>query len=380
MKTSPLRILLLAVALSWGAAQSSQAGWIKRYIYDNYPGVWVTNLLGANTLGEFAFPDSPSSTQIIPTDPTWVPQLVEGLANFADNYGSWLPGYVEPPETGNYVFWCVGDDETQLWLTSDPTDPLNPALKQMISWVPGWSNAREYAKYPEQQSAPVYLEKGKRYYLEVLQKEGTGGDNVGLGWQLPSGQLERPMRSFYVQPKKDDADPTLVYGPFAAVLNPKTEYDFSIYDGMEVMVHANLNLTPPYTIAWIKNGGVIPGADQTYYRFRARTSDNGAVFYIRVNDVDYGPLTLFVQGDSAAPELVSAIIVPNDLTQAQLVFSEILLPAPATNLATYSLNTATVQGVRLRRMAARSCSRRPCSTPPARTRSPSAASRTGRCR
>jgi YHS domain-containing protein/regulation of enolase protein 1 (concanavalin A-like superfamily) len=347
MRTSLLKTLLAAGALCCALAQPSQAGWIKRYIYDNYPGVTVADLYTTNTLGEQAFPDFPNSVQLIPPDTTFSAQLVESAVNVAENFGSYLPGYIEPPETGNYTFWICGDDEAQFWLTSSPTDPLNPALKQLICSVPGWSNAREYNKYPEQQSAPVYLEQGKRYYLEILHKEGTSGDNVGIGWQRPGGQLERPMPSYYLQPVKEDADPVPVNGPYAAPIVPRYEYDFTLYDGMEVMLFANLNLTPPYTVSWRKNGVVVPGADQTYYRFRVHNSDNGALFYITVNGVDYGPLTLSVYGDATAPELVSATVVPNNPTQIQLLFSEEISTTTATNLARYSLNTATVLSAEL---------------------------------
>lgn len=346
MKTSLLRTLLTAGALAWASCQTSQAGWLKRYIYNNYPGVLVTNLYTTNLFGAAAFPDFPDSMEQVPALPYFSTYLMETTTNIGDNYGSYLPGTIEPPETGNYVFWCYGDDETQLWMTTDPADPLNAAKKQLLCSVSGATTVRQWNKYLEQQSLPVYLEKGKRYYLELLQKEGGGNDWAGLGWQLPSGKIEQPMQTFYFQAKQNPADAGLVYGPWAGAVSPKNEFDLNIYDGMEAMLFADLNLTPPNTVVWRKNGTIIPGATQTYYRFQARDTDNGALFTVQVDGITYGPLTLTVLDDAEAPTLVSAGSQGNP-TEVRVVYSEALLPATATNLANYALNSGTIQGATL---------------------------------
>ena len=98
-----------------------------------------------------------------------------------------IEGYLTAPETGNYTFWLSSDDEGQFFMNTDSSDPLNPSKTNLICWVPGYSGTREWDKFPEQQSVPVALEAGKTYYLKILQKEGTGGDYIVLGWQTPSG-------------------------------------------------------------------------------------------------------------------------------------------------------------------------------------------------
>ncbi|MEO1652931.1 MAG: PA14 domain-containing protein, partial [Bacteroidota bacterium] len=73
----------------------------------------------------------------------------------------------------------------------------DPANAQLIAQVPGWSNPRQWTKYPEQQSLPISLIQGRKYYIFALQKEGTGLDNLAVGWQLPDNTLERPVSASY---------------------------------------------------------------------------------------------------------------------------------------------------------------------------------------
>ena len=48
-----------------------------------------------------------------------------------------------------------------------------------------WTNSREWTKYASQRSATINLTAGQKYYIEVLHKEATGGDNFAVSWQGP---------------------------------------------------------------------------------------------------------------------------------------------------------------------------------------------------
>jgi len=125
------------------------------------------------------------------TTPTSTIQLTifEAPSNVADNYGQRVRGYVCPPQTGNYVFWIASDDNSELWLSSDSTT----GNKQKIAYVLGWTSSRQWTKYATQQSVAINLIAGKKYYIEALHKEGSQGDNLAVGWQLPDATLERPI-------------------------------------------------------------------------------------------------------------------------------------------------------------------------------------------
>lgn len=117
------------------------------------------------------------------------PTLFEGPKDWGDRYGSRFRGYVWPPVTGNYTFWIAGDDNCELWLS--PTH--DPARKEKIAQVPGWTDPRQWDRDPAQKSKPIPLVAGRPCYIEVLHKEDGGGDHVSVGWQLPDGTFERPI-------------------------------------------------------------------------------------------------------------------------------------------------------------------------------------------
>ena len=103
--------------------------------------------------------------------------------NSGDSYGVRLRGQIVAPITGNYTFWIASDDTSELYLSTTP----NSAEATRIAYVPSWSNSREFDKFPEQKSAVIALQAGKKYYIEVLMKEWGGGDNLSVAWQPPSG-------------------------------------------------------------------------------------------------------------------------------------------------------------------------------------------------
>jgi hypothetical protein len=105
----------------------------------------------------------------------------DGPVDAMDNYGSRARGYVYPPADGDYTFWISGSDYEELYLSTND-DPANATL---IAEVPGSTNHLEWGKYPEQQSAPITLVGGQKYYIESLMKEGTGGDSMAVGWTGP---------------------------------------------------------------------------------------------------------------------------------------------------------------------------------------------------
>lgn len=136
--------------------------------------------------------------------PSSISQLTsfEGPTNSGDNYGARVRGYVCVPQTGNYKFWIAGDDNCELWLSTDdkPTNASKIAYVSGLASNIGYTQSREWTKYTTQQSAPIELIAGKTYYIEALHKEAGSSDNLAIGWQLPDGTLERPIAGNRLSP------------------------------------------------------------------------------------------------------------------------------------------------------------------------------------
>jgi parallel beta-helix repeat protein len=112
----------------------------------------------------------------------------EAPADSADNYGQRVRGYLVPPATGPYTLWIAGDDNVQLWLSTD----ASPANRRLVAQHSGWTAFREWTKYPTQRSAAIPLTAGSRYYVEALHKEGEVGDSLSVGWLRPGQSGSMP--------------------------------------------------------------------------------------------------------------------------------------------------------------------------------------------
>ncbi|THU34206.1 T9SS type A sorting domain-containing protein [Niastella caeni] len=148
------------------------AGTILREQWDNING---------NAVSAIPVTTPPSTTGLI--------TQFEAAPDIAEAYGSRVRGYICPPYTGNYTFWIASDDESELWLSTND----NPANKVKLAYLMSYVDPRNWEAQATQRSVPVFLVAGQKYYIEALQKDGGGGDHLAVGWQLPTGDLERPI-------------------------------------------------------------------------------------------------------------------------------------------------------------------------------------------
>ncbi|RYY25796.1 MAG: hypothetical protein EOP41_04980, partial [Sphingobacteriaceae bacterium] len=169
---------------SVAAVNCAATGTILREQWDN---------VGGTGIADIPVKQKPSSTSLL--------TAFEGPKDAGDNYGSRIRGYVCPPQTGKYTFWLATDDAGELWLSTDD----KPANKTRIASVDGWTSYREFGKYSSQKSAEITLQAGTKYYIEALQKEGGGGDNLSVQWQLPDATMETPIAGSRLSPYIDTA-------------------------------------------------------------------------------------------------------------------------------------------------------------------------------
>jgi hypothetical protein len=117
------------------------------------------------------------------TTPTGSDDLtsLEAPENIGDSYGARIRAYLKPTVSGGYTFYIASDDNSQLFLSTDKL----PANKVKIAEVTDWTGYKEWARQTTQRSAVINLVAGQEYYIEVLHKEGSGGDHVEVGWTGP---------------------------------------------------------------------------------------------------------------------------------------------------------------------------------------------------
>ena len=140
----------------------------------------ITGTTVASLTSNAAYPNSPSVTGTLTS--------FEIPSAAGDNYGMRVNGYICPPTTGSYTFWIAGDDNVELRLSTTSSS----ANKVRIAYHTSWTNSREWNKFTTQKSAAITLTAGQAYYVEALVKEGTGGDNMAVGWAKPGQATTTP--------------------------------------------------------------------------------------------------------------------------------------------------------------------------------------------
>lgn len=139
---------------------------------------------------------------------------LEGVTNFADNYGERIRGYLVPPVTGNYYFWIAGNAAAELWISNDS----EPANKVRRAFVTKPTLARQWTLDPKQRSGWLSLQAGRRYYIEILHKAGvTTADHWSVAWlqdptgtnTVPAGVVPGYVLAPYVETPAEEVPGTL---------------------------------------------------------------------------------------------------------------------------------------------------------------------------
>jgi len=162
------------------------------------------------------YPHDPHQSSLLPTfeGPT------TGYDTY-DNYGGRMQGWLMPELSGDYIFYVCSDDPGELWLSPDMA-PHNAELIAYELGVTGWRRQWQFGGTEE--SAPITLIGGNKYYIRGLWKEGGGGDYLAVAWQGPDqpdapvpGEGDAIIDGYYLWPfvqmwahKPDPADEQLL--------------------------------------------------------------------------------------------------------------------------------------------------------------------------
>ncbi len=311
----PSTLLSICVASGFLAGQTqAQTSGVLREVYTGIGGVAISDLTGSA-----AFPSNPSAESILST--------FEAPTDVDENYGQRLRALIQAPTTGNYTFWIASDDAGQLFLST--TD--QPQNKISIATVPGWTSSREWGKYPEQKSAAITLSGGHKYYIEALMKEGGGGDNLAVRWQLPNGTMEEPIPGSRLT----------AYGLSAPQITQQPS-NLTVVEGTPAAFTVQLSRATGATYQWRRNNAAIPGATQSTYILPVATlADTGASFLCVITNpqgsVTSASASLAVVRDTSPPTIVSVANLGGNST-VSILFSEAVEASTATQKSNFQLN------------------------------------------
>ena len=227
----------------------------------------------------------------------------------------------------------------------------------------GWQGPNDWFLSASQQSPPISLVRGQKYYFEVLHKEDNDGtdDSCSVAWALPDGTFQGPLPSASVWPFPVDlSDPA--YPPVSTAPHILTSYDgtdvealaptITLTDGGTADLTVTVEASQPASVQWYSNSVAIPGAILlTYHISHVTSALNGAVYSVTVQNglgQDSASTTLSVQPDPTPFALVDALSLANAAGDVAVVFSKPVDPVTATAIGNYALSpSAAISGARI---------------------------------
>lgn len=171
---------------------------IIHQIWDKFTGETVAALES-----DARFPGSPSRSRAIGSF-----NVGQGLG---DSYGSRVRAYLIPPTTGRYRFYISSDDHSELRFSTSS----DPAEAVAVASVSGSVPPDAWAEQRSQISAEFSLVGGARYYIEVLHRQGVGGDHLKVGWMGPEMSAPTVIPGKNLQPFDINAPPLWEGAPYA---------------------------------------------------------------------------------------------------------------------------------------------------------------------
>lgn len=315
---------------------------LLREVYSGIGGSVLANLTNASI-----YPNSPTSSNLV-TD------FFEAPVNSADNYGQRMRGLVVAPVTGNYIFWICSDDQGALYLSTTEL----PANKRLIAVEPQWGNSRDWdgtarrtggtnffpsmnpnlpANRSDYAFGTITLQAGSRYYIEAVSKEGTGGDNLAVQWQLPGGAKEGPI----------PATRLIAVGvnpPMPPVITSQPT-NLTVGEGASATFNIQVTSFAPPSYQWQRSGTNLPGATSTNYTLGAATVADTGVHFRCVISSGLGTNTsvdaiLTVNPDRTPPTIFG--VASEGLTNVVVHFSEAVDAVTAQNPFSYQISGGVV--------------------------------------
>jgi len=262
-----------------------------------------------------------------------------------DNYLGRMISYFVPPSNGLYRFFMRSDDASQLYMNTNAVNSTDPAGKTLLGRLDAYTGAYTMV------AQGVSLVGGQKYYLEVLWREGGGGDGVAVavraqsdGGTPPTSPKCEVIPGSMLEFPTEFARAGAVNFNYIASSSPQSpdKSTVTISDGQSlVLCAAGLTGTMPYGgYLWTKNGQPILANSFTNFTAPFTLADNGSVIALTVTN-QIGSvtrtLTVNVLADTTAP-VVTRCVGWRDADGFSLEFNEPLDEITATFLGNYHVN------------------------------------------
>jgi hypothetical protein len=247
------------------------------------------------------------------------------------NFARRVSGYFVPPANGNYTFFINGDDDTDLFISTDNT----PSTKRLVAQELGWSNPWTWLgqggggsvsqKRSDQWSpdggatvpyaAGIPLTGGQRYYIEADFHQGGGGANIEATYKLatdpdPGNGADTRMKNniiginavrcsyvAYTQQPVAAVAPPFGRATFTAVGTTDSTLAIGSVRGNEGGQTNNFIF-----YQWYKNGTPVAGANGSSYVIDpVMPADNAAVISCQIRALGYADNSLNALWSNSVP-------------------------------------------------------------------------------
>ncbi|MCC7374422.1 MAG: Ig-like domain-containing protein [Verrucomicrobiales bacterium] len=260
-----------------------------------------------------------------------------------EQYGAILSGWLTPKVGGAYTFFLRSDDASELWLST--TDKAADLVK--IAEQTGCCNAftepdTANPGTPAYTSLPVTLAANTKYWIQLIYKEGGGGDYGQVAWRLAgdttAASALAPITGSYLS--------SLVDATGASINITQQPQAVSVPEGTTTTFSVASTFTSPYALAasyqWYRNDQVIQGAIEATYTTPelSITGDNGAKFKCVASvpgaSVTSTEAVLTVVKDTVAPKITK--VKASSVSTLIVSFDEPVDAATAGTVGNYSLS------------------------------------------
>lgn len=336
-------VLLLASSV---ACQQAMGGAIVRTFFDNFglgvTGTTIDELVAASDWDRDGgtFPEVVGSADGVSSVAFDNRAGGTNLDDGIDNFGSITRGYIQSPVTGPVTFYVGSDDNSELYIGPDHNVIPFRDPDSLVAFETDWTNGNIFTTARlDERSGTLELEKGKWYYVELLQKEGAGGSFISVGWELPDGTQEL-IPGGALAPYGSSFDHTTRATSLEVVGPPQTQ---DVVEKNPVTFSATFYGPQPATFQWLKNGQPIDGETLAWLTLDTPTlADNGSQYSVRITSggqtVTTAAGVLNVLPDTVAPTVEDVIISNLDPNKIRVVFSETVETASAQRTANYVIN------------------------------------------